>query len=242
MGKCSIITLTLSFSIKILKLFICGKKHITQNLPCQSFPGAQLGTLRRFPGCVTFLTAIPRTCSSSQTDTLSPLDTHSPAPWPQALALHPLPMSVEETPPGTSSGGKSESTRPSVPGLFLPASRPQGAATLTVCQNVLLCVSIVRGWTLGSPLLSRCDHAAVNTCRHQGGPPARLWGCGRQDCLLRLQAGGKGSEAPPCRFPHAALGVTPTSSAEGGWVLCLPEHDCPVLGQQAAWRLHRPGL
>lgn len=170
----------------------------------------------------------------------SPLHTHSPPATAQPLA--PTASCVWMRPLQGPPVGESDSTRPSVPGLFLPASRPQGAATLTVCQNVLLCVSIVRGWTLGSPLLSRCDHAAVNTCRHQGGPPARLWGCGRQDCLLRLQAGGKGSEAPPCRFPHAALGVTPTSSAEGGWVLCLPEHDCPVLGQQAAWRLHRPGL
>lgn len=160
---------------------------------------------------------------------------HGPSPRPPAAScvwVRPL-----QGPPV----GESDSIRPSVPGLSLPASRPQGADTLTVCQNVLLCEHRPRT-DAGSPLLSRCNHAAVNTCRHQGGPPARLWGCRRQDCPLRLRAGGKGSEAPPCRFPHAALGVTPASSAEGGRVLCLPEHGCPVLGQQAAWRLHRPGL
>ena len=55
--------------------------------------------------------------------------------------------------------GESDSFRPSVPGLFLRASRPQGAATLTACPDGLLRVSVVRGRTLGSPLL-----AAVNTC------------------------------------------------------------------------------
>lgn len=75
-----------------------------------------------------------------------------------------------------------DSIRPSVPGLFLQASRPQGAAALTACPDSLLRASVVRGQTLGSPLL-----ASVNTC---GSREARLLVSGVREAGVPAQAAG----------------------------------------------------
>ena len=52
--------------------------------------------------CAAVTTSVSRTFSSSQTDTLSPLDTHSPSPPPAPEPQHLLSVSMHVTPLGTS--------------------------------------------------------------------------------------------------------------------------------------------